>query len=88
MFNGLTFNIIAILLLKIPASGLFAKIIALLGGIFVIIGTLIALINFLISITNFKQNIPKFVTSTIALILGIYGIIQTVSVIPLIKSMF
>lgn len=88
MFNGLTFNIIAILLLKIPSSGLFAKILALLGGILILIGTLVAVINFLISITNFKQKIPKFVTSTIALILGIYGIIQTVPVIPLIKSIF
>ena len=88
MFNGLTFNIIAILLFKIPASGLFSKILALIGGIFVVIGTLVAVINFFISIKDFKQNIPKFVTSSLALILGVYGLIQVIHALPLIKSMF
>lgn len=88
MIKSIIFNILGIVCLNIPASGMFAKVLALFGGILIIVGLLIALINFVLSLTNFKQNIPKFVFSIISLGLGVYGMIQVIQALPLIKSMF
>ena len=88
MIKSLIFNILGIVCLKLPVSGLFAKILALFGAILILIGTLIALIKFIMTLPNIKQNIPSFIISLISLSLGIYGIIQTVNAIPLIKSIF
>lgn len=88
MITSLLLNILGIVLLKIEATGMFAKVIALISLLCVVVGLVMALINLLLCFKNFKQHIGKFLFSLISFSLGLYALIKVLAVVPLIKSLF